>query len=307
MFVRQLQYLVAVAREGHFGRAAAVCQVSQPTLSAGIRRLEEELGLPLVIRSHRFLGLTEEGERVLAWARRMVADYDGLRQELSGPSSGLCGQLRVGVVSSAMPALSTLINGFCLRYPDVRVQLLPLSAGDVQRSLDARELDAAVTLRTLDPLTRVRTAPLYEEDYVFLAAGLTPTLRGAIPWAEAARYPLCLLTGDTETRRVIDAVLAEGGIVPQPQLEAGDALAVWSQLRRGDWATILPRSYLEAMDLPPGVGALPLVEPERRSTIALVISDRDPPAPLAAALLRFVQQQGASERPAMAAWDREAV
>ncbi|MFG1479513.1 LysR family transcriptional regulator [Xanthobacter sp. V4C-4] len=288
MFVRQLQYLVAVAREGHFGRAAGVCQVSQPTLSAGIRRLEEELGLPLVIRSHRFLGLTDEGVRVLTWARRMVADYDGLLQELSGTTQGLCGLLRIGAVASAMPALSPLLNGFCARHPKVRVQVQPLRAGQVQRSLDERDLDAAVTLGALDPLNRVRSAALYEERYVFL--GRSPAAhRDAIAWAEAANHPLCLLTPDTETRRIVDSVLATLGLSSQPRLEVGDFPAVWSQVRGGGWCSIVPHSYVEAIDLPAGLAARPLVEPDRRSAVSLVIPDRDPPAPLAAALLRHAQ------------------
>lgn len=298
MFVRQLQYLVAVAREGHFGRAAGVCQVSQPTLSAGIRRLEEELGLPLVIRSHRFLGLTDEGARVLTWARRMVADYDGLLQELSGTTAGLCGVVRIGAVASAMPALSPLVNSFCARHPQVRVQLLPLGAQQVQRSLDERELDAAVTLTALDPLHRVRAAPLYDERYVFLS-GVPGPRRSTISWSEAARHPLCLLTPDTETRRVTDSVLATLGLSSQPRLEVADFPAVWSQVRAGGWSSIVPHSYVEAMELPGGMVTLPLVEPERRSTVSLVICDRDPPAPLAAALLRHAQQR--TEPPTLSA------
>jgi DNA-binding transcriptional LysR family regulator len=293
MFVRQLQYLVAVAREGHFGRAAGTCHVSQPTLSAGIRRLEDELGLPLVIRSHRFLGLTEDGERVLTWARRMVADYDGLLQELSGTSAGLCGVLRLGAVAAAMPVLSSLVNSFCGRYPDVRVQVLPLAAGEVQRRLDERELDAAVTITALDPLARVRTADLYEERYVLLTSH-PASLRGAmgvVSWADAAEYPLCLLTRDTESRRIIDRIWASLDVASQPRVEVGDFPAAWSQVRTGGWATIVPHSYIETIDLPAGIAALALVEPEWRSLVCLAISDRDPPAPLAAALRRHAQQR----------------
>ena len=83
LIIRHLQYLVALARERHFARAAAVCNVTQPTLSAGIQQLEESLGVLIAERGQRFLGLTAEGERVLAWSQRVLADYGGLRQELS--------------------------------------------------------------------------------------------------------------------------------------------------------------------------------------------------------------------------------
>ena len=83
MIIRHLQYLTALARERHFARAAAACKVTQPTLSAGIKQLEESLGVLLVERGQRYVGVTPEGERTLAWAQRVLADYSGLRQELS--------------------------------------------------------------------------------------------------------------------------------------------------------------------------------------------------------------------------------
>jgi len=82
MDLRHLGYLAALARERHFGRAARSCGVSQPTLSSGIRRLETELGFPIVRRTHRYEGLTPEGERVLEWARQILSDVGGLEAEV---------------------------------------------------------------------------------------------------------------------------------------------------------------------------------------------------------------------------------
>ncbi|MEM8742254.1 MAG: LysR family transcriptional regulator, partial [Pseudomonadota bacterium] len=78
MDIRQLQYLVALGRARHFTRAAAACNVTQPTLSGRIRQLEQELGVPIVKRGQRFQGFTEEGERVLIWANRIVEAKDKL-------------------------------------------------------------------------------------------------------------------------------------------------------------------------------------------------------------------------------------
>lgn len=76
MFIRQMTYLVALAREKHFARAAQACNVTQSTLSAGLRSLERELDMRLVARKPRFSGLTPEGERVAEWAIRIIADYE---------------------------------------------------------------------------------------------------------------------------------------------------------------------------------------------------------------------------------------
>ncbi len=78
MLLRQLEYLSALAREQHFARAAAACHVSQPALSAAIRRLEADLGVQIVRRGRRFGGFTPEGGRVVVWAHRMLADRDAL-------------------------------------------------------------------------------------------------------------------------------------------------------------------------------------------------------------------------------------
>jgi hypothetical protein len=98
MLFRQLEYFVALARERHFARAASACHVSQPALSESIRKLEHELKVPLVRRGQKFEGLTPEGERLVHWARRILADCDALKQEVSVLQTGLVGELRLGVV-----------------------------------------------------------------------------------------------------------------------------------------------------------------------------------------------------------------
>ena len=85
---RHLEYLVALARERHFGRAASACGVTQPTLSAAIRELEAELDVLIVERGQRYRDLTAEGLRVLEWARRILADRDALRQEWARQGRG---------------------------------------------------------------------------------------------------------------------------------------------------------------------------------------------------------------------------
>ena len=106
MDVRQLQYLVALAREKHFTRAAQACHVTQPTLSGRIRQLEQELGVPIVERGQRFHGLTREGERVLKWAHVILDNWDALQQDietLRNTSGALSGHLSIGVIPSALP------------------------------------------------------------------------------------------------------------------------------------------------------------------------------------------------------------
>ena len=112
MVIKQFAYLVALAREKHFARAAKACNVSQPTLSGAIRQLEEELGVPLVERGHRFTGLTAEGETILAHAKRILAEVDTMAQSIGDVRQGLKGRLRIGflLVLVTLDRKSTRLN-----------------------------------------------------------------------------------------------------------------------------------------------------------------------------------------------------
>ena len=120
MNIRHLRYFVALARERNHARAAAACNVTQPTLSEAVRQLERDLSVPLIDRNGpRFGGLTSEGDRVLVWAHRILADEDALEQELSEMRAGLSGDLRFGVIPAAMPVAPLVTEPF-LRKPSAR-------------------------------------------------------------------------------------------------------------------------------------------------------------------------------------------
>ncbi|WP_336208667.1 LysR family transcriptional regulator [Nonomuraea sp. LPB2021202275-12-8] len=191
MLLRQLEYLVALARERHFGRAAAACHVSQPSLSAAIRKLERELDVPLVLRGQRFAGLTPEGERVLLWAHRILADADALRQDLSRMREGLSGTLRLGAIPTALTAASLLTTPFCERYPHVRVLLTSLSSREIRRQLAEFEIDMAMTyLDDEEDLSEgeVHASPLYEERYLLLTPSDGELAASRASWACAASW-----------------------------------------------------------------------------------------------------------------------
>ena len=287
MFVRQLIYLAAVARERHFARAAQSCHVSQPTLSSGIRKLEQELGVPVVERGHRFLGLTPEGERVLVWAHRIISDYDGLKQDLSGLRGHLSGALRVGVIPAALPAVSLITAPFNARHPDVAMQIRSMSSRAIERALEDFEIEAGVTYLDNEPLKDVRTLPLYREKYVFVtAAGSSFAARRSLPWASAAAAPLCLLTSDMQNRRILDGIFENAGVRVAPRIETNSFVAMCSHVRHGEWSSILPHTYFYVFRNLEGIRAVPLVDPVHSHAVGLVMPNRAPLSPLTEALVR---------------------
>lgn len=87
VLVQPLAYLKALAREQHFGRAAQACHISQATLSAAVRKLEDELGATLILRDSRFQGLTQEGVRAVEWAHHILGDFDAMRDEVAASAT----------------------------------------------------------------------------------------------------------------------------------------------------------------------------------------------------------------------------
>lgn len=291
MIIRHLQYLTALARERHFARAAAVCNVTQSTLSAGIKQLEESLGVLIVERGRRFVGLTEEGEQVLAWAQRVLLDYSGLQQELSEMREGLVGQLRIGAIPVTLPVVPLLTTPFAKRHDRTTIVVRSQTSIEIQRHLDEFELDVGVTYLDNEPLARVRTLPLYEERYVLLTRedGVLRD-RTVTTWAEAASLPLCLLTPDMQNRRILDMHFGEAGADIHASVETNSLVTLWSHLRLGHWSTVVPHTFPLLTGDMDGLLAIPLTEPDASHLIGLLASDRDPLPPVARALLDMARK-----------------
>jgi DNA-binding transcriptional LysR family regulator len=283
--IDKLEFLIALARERHFGRAAESCGVTQPTLSAGIKQLEDTLGTRLVDRGSRFQGFTAEGERVLDWARRIVGDARAMRQEIDGLKRGLAGHLRIAVIPTALPMVATLTTPFRARHPNVRFTILSRTSHEILRLLEDTEIEAGITYLDNEPLGRVKAIPLYLEQYRLLTSRSAPeAARASISWAEAAKLPLCLLSPDMQNRRILDDLFRGAGAEIVPTLESDSMTVLIAHVRTGRWSSILPKKLADTLGFGDAVRAVPIVEPTVTHAIGLVVPQREPLTPLAAAL-----------------------
>jgi DNA-binding transcriptional LysR family regulator len=298
MVLKHLVYLAALARERHFGRAAEACHVSQATLSEAIRRLEAELGVPLVERGHRFQGLTPEGERALEWAHRILADADGMRTDLAAMRDGIGGRLRLGAIPTSLPVVSRLTGPLRERHPALRATIRSLSSREIERGLHEGELDAGLTYLENEPLRGVRQQPLYEERYLLVAPRESRWAAGAsVRWRDAASAPLCLLAPDMQNRRIVDALFARAGASPEPAVETNSISTLHAQVRDGGLCAVMADTWLHGFGVPAGMAAVPLVEPSARQAVGIVWRDRDPEPALVRALVAVAREA----RPAIAA------
>jgi len=285
--IDKLEFIIALARERHFGHAAEACGVSQPTLSAGIKQLEDTFGVMLVQRGSRFRGFTPEGERVLEWARRIVGDARAMRQEVDALKRGLAGHLRLAAIPTALAMTAALTTPYRARHPEVRFTILSRTSIQVLSQIENLEVDAGLTYLDNEPLGRVVSVPLYHEEYRLLtSADGEFGRREQVTWSEVGRVPLCLLTPDMQNRRIIDRLLRSAGTEPSPTLESNSMIVLYAHVRTGRWASVMPARLAETLGLTDTVRSIPIIEPEATHTVGLVVPYREPMTPLTAALVR---------------------
>jgi DNA-binding transcriptional LysR family regulator len=282
MFIRQLQYLVTLAREKHFAKAAEACHVSQPALSSGIRSLEKELGVMIVQRGRRFLGLTAEGERVLAWARQTLASLSYMREDATTAKSTMTGTLRMGAIPTSMTAAAFLTGPCFSAYPNIRYTLSSLTADAIISQLDHFELDIGLTYLDDTVIEGFEKLPLFEERYILLA-GHGVSLESTLTWEQAARLPLCLLTGKMRNRQIIDSAFRRAGVQPSVILETDSLFSLYAHVSEAGLFSIMPHSLLNFFDLQNRVQARPIL-PRLTRSIGLIARNQPTLAPVTAAV-----------------------
>ncbi|ORA82488.1 LysR family transcriptional regulator [Mycobacterium malmoense] len=293
MLFRQLEYFVALARERHFARAASACHVSQPALSEAIRKLERELKVPLVRRGQKFEGLTPEGERLVHWARRILADCDALKLEVTALQTGLIGELRLGVVPAAATTVALLTDPFCTAHPLVRVQLeTNLRSAEIVERIRRFELDAGILYPDHDTAELLVT-PLYQEQQVLVVGGELLTGKSdTMSWPEALELPLCLLIEGMRGRRVIDDALDTQGLAAAPQLETDSVATLFAHVATGRWASIVPQTWIRILGVPAGASVLRLHNPSVTAPMVLVTNAAEPGSVVTRAVVQTARAAG---------------
>ena len=285
--IDKLEMFIAVAREGHFGRAAASLGITQPSLSAGIRQLEDQLGVQLVFRGSRYGGLTPEGQSALVWARRIVGDARQLKDEMRATRHGLTGVLRIAAIPTALIWAARLAARFSERHPNVRFTILSRTSVEILSMLDNLEIDAGISYLDNEPMGRVSTEPLYEERYMLVCAADAPFAgRESVGWQELEGERLCLLTPDMQNRRIINRAFAAVDVTPDAVIESNSTLVLLATVEQGGWMTVLSEDNARFLARGKALALVPLVGLDTAHVVGLVAPFREPHTPVLEALLR---------------------
>ncbi|MFE6835369.1 LysR family transcriptional regulator [Streptomyces sp. NPDC057705] len=294
MDIRQLRYFVTVAEEANFTRAAARLHLAQPGLSAQIRRLEKELGHPLLDRSGRSVTLTEVGEAVLPYARAALAAVEAVRQTADEFTGLLRGHVTLGHVSGAAAAadafdLAAVLAGFHEDHPRVEIALTEDTSERMLAALHRGELDVAVIgLADEETPPGISVQLLVDEPLVAAVAPDDPALtspdRTSIPLAELRDRPLISLPCGTGLRGVLDRACAQAGFQPRIAFEAAAPPFLAQLAARGLGVAVVPAPAAGAASAL-GLRTLEITEPRLRGRVALAWRTNGPSGPAATAFL----------------------
>jgi len=246
MFLRQLQYLREVVRCKSFSKAATTCGVSQPALSRAIRQLEEELGIIIIDRKKKVLGITDEGARVLKWANDILRGVSELRNEASMTKQAIVGMVKIGVIPTSVNIVPFLLEAVQERCGDFVSEVCILPNVSIIEKLVCKEIDIGIMYYDQCPQANAfEVRSLYEEHQVLVTSDVFQIPEGShISWEKASQIPLALLTSAMRCRQLVDIGFQTVNAEPIIRLETNSLELIHSQVVAGKFATILPISSI---------------------------------------------------------------
>lgn len=290
MELAQLRYLVALAEERHFTRAAAREHIAQPALSQQIRRLEEEVGLALVQRTTRRVTITDAGQLLVARARRIVAEVEAAHAELQNLRGVRTGHVTVGALHTMGPIdVSLALALFHQRHPGVELTVREQSSEELAEMLRVDELDLAF----LSVTERIESHGLgllqlvSEELLAVLPADHRLATRRRLRMAELSDEEFISYREGSRLRELLVSAGRHAGFEPRVTLESNESQRIRRLVARGLGVAILPRSDAEAPEADIAVAAL--IDPALTRDITLAWREGRRHAPAAAEFLQLAR------------------
>lgn len=296
--MKHLRYFDALARIGHFGRAAQSCAISQPALSVQIRELEELLGAPLVERGGRSIRLTTLGEEFVGRARailRAVDELEDLGRAAQGP---LAGRLRLGIIPTVAPyLLPTIIKSLAQVYPGLDPRPREAITGRLIEDLAEAKLDIAiVALPVSEPA--LEEVPLFEEEFVLVRP--LEDAEKPVPASERLHEMRLLLLEEGHCFR--DQALSVCNITAAATRDVmeGSSLSTLVQMvGAGIGVTLIPEMAIETETRSSSVGVSRLAGRRPTRTIGMVWRKTNPLSAQFARIADIVREAGLSRQKQM--------
>ncbi|MCL8619590.1 LysR family transcriptional regulator [Proteus mirabilis] len=274
--IKQLFYLIALDKTQHFGQAAEMCHVTQPTLSMRLRNLEKELDVVLIKRSSRFEGFTEEGEKILKWAKTMQSAYDGLQAEAANFRQQLFGQLRIGIVPLTNLNPMLMLQKISTLFPEISFQVLSTNSENIIDRLNSNSLDIGICYleKANTQQHEIYALKQTELGLLFHRNHFMPSTR-IISWHEAVKQPLALLNKENHFRQSVDLAFQRYNLHPKVLVESSSTLHLIQSVNAGFCASIVP--IAKGMEnLSQDLDVVPIVDATINAPLGVVIRKEEP-------------------------------
>lgn len=249
MEVFQLHYFVKLAEVLHFTQAAEACFVTQSGLSQQIKKLEEELGMPLFLRTGKKVQLTEAGFVFLQHAKRILDDVEIGKQAIDDLNELIGGELRIGVTYIFGLLVLPVVQNFAIRYPDLKIIVEYDATEPLKQKLINNELDMVLVLSANDIPTPIQKIPLFTSKLVMAVAKTNPLAKlKNIPFIKLDEIPLVLPSKGFSSREYLDHLFQEFNMKPKISIELNAIHALLKIIENSDWATIVTEKAIKDWD-----------------------------------------------------------
>ena len=289
--IEKLEFFIVLSKEKHFGKAAQKIGITQPTLSAAIQSLEDNLGVLLIRRGTRYQELTVEGQRVLDWAKKICSDTKIMKEEMKLLKKGLAGSLKIGIIPSVEPLLPQITNKFLKKNPNVNFEIYSKSSNEILNELIQFEIDVGFTYIEENKIEKLMYIPIFLESYFLIThKNLNIDKTKVLNWNEIKKLNICLLTKNMSKRRILDYNLSKQGIYLEPKLEADSLLTLLSHVNSGEWASIFPLALKKLVDTNKDIISIPISKPKITKSIGMITLKKEPNTPLVSAILNDIKK-----------------
>lgn len=241
--ITQLEYLLAVHRHKHFGRAAAECHVSQPSLSAQVQKVEDELGIVIFDRSKKPILTTDKGLKIIEQAKEVLRQHQSIYL-IATDEGQLRGSFHLGIIPTlAAYVLPLFVESFSRKYPEIQLKISEYKTQDIVRALQDDELDAGLLVTPLYNETLVERVLFYEDFYLFVSEGHPLHKRKFVNENDLDERSIWLLEeGHCFRDQVLKvcSLRADKPVLPNVQFESGNLETLMNLIRGGRGYTLLP-------------------------------------------------------------------
>ena len=289
MEIKNLEIILALDSEKHFNRAAEKLNISQPALSMKLKSLENEIGVKLVKRGKNYMGLTTEGQILKERFKNIVKEYSNIKQLSSELRNNLTGNLRIGVIPTALLDASFILNSFVKKFKNVKLQVFSMSSNEIDKNLHDFKLDLGISYLDNEPILGVEKIPLYEETYYLISKKDELKNLKSINWEECGDLDLCLISKENQFRRILDAVFKENSINPRVLIESNSLTHIYSHVNSSNFSTIMPYIFTQSFNYDKGTSFIKLVSPEISNKVGIVHIGDKGPSPIKNNFLKFLK------------------